>query len=69
MLLTVAEVAERLRCSRWTIYDLVNRGRLRPARLTSRLLFTEEQVEAAIAASMAPSAEACECLAPQAAGV
>jgi excisionase family DNA binding protein len=57
LLLTVPQLAERLHCSRWVIYDLVKHGRLRPARLTGRLLFDEKQVESAIAGSMRPGVE------------
>ena len=35
-LLTVAEVAERLRVSRWTVYRLVESGQLPAIKLASR---------------------------------
>jgi excisionase family DNA binding protein len=48
-LLTVPEVAERLRCSRWGIYAMARDGRLASIRLSSRrLLFTEHALEEAI---------------------
>jgi excisionase family DNA binding protein len=48
-LLKVNEVAERLRCSRWGIYNMVRDGRLAAIRLSGRrLLFTEDAVEEAI---------------------
>jgi excisionase family DNA binding protein len=48
-LLTVREVTQRYRCSRWFIYDLVKAGHLQAVRLSSRrLLFDEKDVEAAI---------------------
>jgi excisionase family DNA binding protein len=48
-LITVSELAERLRCSRWGIYAMVRDGRLRAVRLSGRrLLFNEMTVEEAI---------------------
>jgi len=48
-LMTVPEVAERLRCSRWGIYSMARDGRLPAIRLSSRrLLFTETAVEDAV---------------------
>jgi excisionase family DNA binding protein len=48
-LLTVNEVAEKLRCTRWGIYGMARDGRLPCVRLSSRrLLFTEEAVLGAI---------------------
>jgi excisionase family DNA binding protein len=48
-LLTVPEVAERLRCSRWGVYAMARDGRLLAVRLSSRrLLFTEAAVEEAV---------------------
>lgn len=42
---TVDEAAERLRCSRQRIYDLVHDGRLEPARDGRRLLFHQEALD------------------------
>jgi excisionase family DNA binding protein len=48
-LLTVPEVAERLRCSRWGVYAMARDGRLTSIRLSSRrMLFEESAVEEAI---------------------
>jgi excisionase family DNA binding protein len=48
-LLTVSEVAARLRCSRWGVYAMARDGRLPTVRLSSRhLLFDEQDVEQAI---------------------
>lgn len=41
-LLTLAEVADLLRVSRWTIYALVSRGELRALRVGNRLRFRPE---------------------------
>jgi excisionase family DNA binding protein len=55
-LLTVPEVAERLRCSRWGVYAMAKDGRLASVRLSSRrLLFTEAAVDEAVRHSAAPS--------------
>jgi excisionase family DNA binding protein len=47
-LMTVAEVAERLRCSRWGVYAMVRDGRLAVVRLSRRLLFSEQALEKAV---------------------
>jgi excisionase family DNA binding protein len=48
-LLTVSEVAARLRCSRWGVYAMAKDGRLPAVRLSSRrLLFDEDAVEQAV---------------------
>jgi excisionase family DNA binding protein len=48
-LITVNELAERLRCSRWGIYSMVRDGRLTAIRLSGRrLLFSEEAIENAL---------------------
>jgi excisionase family DNA binding protein len=48
-LMTVAEVAERLRCSRWGVYAMARDGRLTAVRgLSRQLLFTEQAVEKAV---------------------
>jgi excisionase family DNA binding protein len=50
-LLTVPEVAERLRISQRTLRRLVAGGHLRPVRIGSRTLFTDREVAAFVAAS------------------
>jgi excisionase family DNA binding protein len=46
---TVNEVAERLRCTRFGVYEMARDGRLPCVRLSSkRLLFTEAAIEDAI---------------------
>lgn len=58
-LLTVPEVAERLRCSRWAIYDMAKDGRLAAVRLSSRrLLFTEQSIEEAVRRAQEPATAA-----------
>jgi excisionase family DNA binding protein len=53
--MTVPEVAERLRCSRWGIYAMARDGRLSAVRLSSRrLLFTEQAVEEAVQKAECP---------------
>jgi excisionase family DNA binding protein len=48
-LMTVNEVAQQLRCSRWGVYAMAKDGRLASVRLSSRrLLFTPAAVEEAI---------------------
>jgi excisionase family DNA binding protein len=48
-LLTIDEVAERFRCTKWGVYAMARDGRLAAVRLTGRrLLFTERAVEEAI---------------------
>jgi excisionase family DNA binding protein len=54
---TAGELAERWRCTRWHIYDLVEAGKLAVLRMHSRrLLFTKEAVEAAERAFTQPAA-------------
>ena len=49
-LLTINEVAERLRVSRSTVLRLQAQGRLRPVHPTpGRTLFTEREIEAYVA--------------------
>lgn len=40
-LLTIAEVADRMRCSRRTVYRIIGRGELRTLRVGSRLRVVE----------------------------
>lgn len=47
-LLTLDEVAERLRVSRRTIERLVSAGRIRPSRIGRRILVTDQELEAYI---------------------
>jgi excisionase family DNA binding protein len=56
-LLTVPEVAERLRVSVWTVYKLVEQQKLRAIRLTpGKLLFSEAIIEATIRQAQDPTA-------------
>jgi excisionase family DNA binding protein len=58
-LLTVSEVAERLRCSRWGVYSMAKDQRLPAVPLSSRrLLFTEEAVEEAVRKAQQPTTTA-----------
>jgi len=50
-LLTLLEVAERLRLSPHTIRAMVRKDRLRPVRIARRLLFAPEEVSRLIAES------------------
>lgn len=50
-LLTLLEVADRLRVSPHTVRKWIRVGRLQPIRLCRRLLFTSEAVEQLIAES------------------
>jgi excisionase family DNA binding protein len=50
-LLTVPEVAERLRCGRRTVERLIAAGRIRANKVGRRTLVTSFEVEAFIAAS------------------
>lgn len=43
-LLTLLEVADMLRLSKHTIRKMVRTGRLRPTRITRRLLFAPDEV-------------------------
>jgi hypothetical protein len=52
-LLTVYEAAERLRMSRWSVYNLVKTRRL-AVRLNSRILLTEDGIARAIRAAEQP---------------
>jgi excisionase family DNA binding protein len=49
--MSTVEVAQALGLSPWAVRALVRRGKLRPARLTRKLAFTEEEVERAVRAS------------------
>lgn len=49
-LLTVVEAATALRVSRWTIYELIKSGELRPVRIRARTLFASEEIERYLAA-------------------
>ena len=49
VLLTLAEVAERLRLSRRTVERLVKAGRIRPVRIGRRVLVTERELAAFVA--------------------
>jgi excisionase family DNA binding protein len=56
-LLTVREIAKRLRISRWAIYDMARDGRLPAVRLsTHKLLFDPEAVAEAIRRATGPKA-------------
>jgi excisionase family DNA binding protein len=58
-LLTVPEMAQRLRMSRWAIYDMAKDGRLPAVRLSSRkLLFDREAVAEAIRRASGPDGTA-----------
>jgi excisionase family DNA binding protein len=48
----VAGAAERLRCSRQRVYDLVHAGRLQPRRDGRRLLFAVADLDTYLAASL-----------------
>lgn len=50
-LLTVPEVAERLRVSRRTVERLIAAGRIRPTRIGARTLVRVREVEAFVAAA------------------
>jgi excisionase family DNA binding protein len=50
-LLTLDEVAERLRVSRRTVERLIAAGRLRPTRVGARTLVTARELEAYVAAA------------------
>ena len=50
-LLTIPEVAERLRVSRRTVERLIVAGRIRPVRIGSRRLVTSTELEAFIASA------------------
>jgi excisionase family DNA binding protein len=50
-LLTLEEVADRLRVSRRTVERLVAAGRVRTVKIGRRRLVTEKEIEAFIAAS------------------
>ena len=50
-LLTLNEVADRLRVSRRTVERLIQAGRLRPTRIGARTLITERELEAYVAAA------------------
>ncbi len=60
-MLTVAQAAERLNLAPITVRNLVKQGRLRPCRLTRKLLIDERELERAVAAATvcAPSAAVC----------
>ena len=49
VLLTLAEVAERLRVSRRTVERLITAGRIRPVRIGRRVLVTERELGAFVA--------------------
>ena len=54
-LITSAEVAQHLRCSRKTVEALVHVGRLRPIRILGRKwLFDRDEVNATLEASRQP---------------
>jgi excisionase family DNA binding protein len=44
-LLTIPEVAARLRMSRWTAYSLVKAGELRAIRIRSRVLVRSDELD------------------------
>ena len=48
-LLTVPEVADRLRVSRRTVERLIRDGRIRPVRIGRRVLVTEHEIAAYLA--------------------
>lgn len=50
-LLTLSEVAERLRVSVRTVHRLIDRGQIRPTRIGRRTLVTEKEVEAFVSAA------------------
>ena len=50
-LLTLDEVAERLRVSRRTVERLIQSGRIRPTRVGARTLVTDKELEAYVAAA------------------
>lgn len=64
-LLDTNAAAELLDVHPQTIRDLVRRGILKPVRLTRKLQFTKESIQAAIAERSQP---ACGCTDPQPAG-
>jgi excisionase family DNA binding protein len=45
-LLYVSEVAEILRCSRWKVYDMINRGELPVIRIGSKFRIKRDTLEA-----------------------
>ena len=51
-LLTLVEVADLLRLSPHTIRAMVRKGRLRPVRISRRLLFSPDSVAQLVAAGM-----------------
>jgi excisionase family DNA binding protein len=51
-LLTLAEVAERLRVSSHTVRSWVRKGRLKPVRICRRLLFSPDEVARFVADAM-----------------
>lgn len=50
-LLTLDEVADKLRVSRRTVERLIAAGRIRPTRIGARTLITERELEAYVAAA------------------
>jgi excisionase family DNA binding protein len=50
-LLTIKEAAEQLRVSRRTVERLIAAGQIRPTRIGRRILITERELEAYVAAA------------------
>lgn len=55
-LLTLAEVAEYLRTSKWTIYRLLDENQLKSVRIRGRRLVPETEIERFVAAQLAEGA-------------